>query len=427
MTDKHNLLKKLVYSGARDKNLIISDMVLDRISYELAVIKKLSFTDYFILFSRIIEICNGLNLLRSYGRNSAANSIVNYCLDITKINPIDENLIFERFINPKQKHLPDIDIDIPMGYQKSIIELLKQKYPEYYSYYIAFSPQINSDYIDVFYKNTAYKKHPCGIIITTKKLINSTFLHEEQEFYIATDGLNDPIFENKFDILELDYLNKLQLIANEIGDKYHPYKLPLNDKQVFNYFTTENLDDVFQFSAPSLKHIFAQFKPSSIQDLSIINSMLRPDPIDYIQTILDFKLNYNERFHWSDVRVSEILKETYGFLIYQETFLNLSREIAGLGFSEAEGWRRKIMKDKTKTESIAFKSLFVNGCRENSSLKEDEITSLTNLVTDSLPMAFQKAHSLPYSIIGYWGCYYKLYFRKQFDHAFKSNNKFQLF
>jgi DNA polymerase-3 subunit alpha len=76
-------------------------------------------------YSRIIEVCNELNLLRSYNRGSAANSIVNYCLDITKINPIEENLIFERFILPQQIKLPDIDIDIPKGSQDIVIEKLK--------------------------------------------------------------------------------------------------------------------------------------------------------------------------------------------------------------------------------------------------------------------------------------------------------------
>ena len=113
MKDNHEKLKKLVYKGARDKKLVITDIVLDRISYELSIIEKQDFTDHFILYSRIIEICNKLNLIRSFGRGCSANSIINYCLDVTKINPIDENLIFERFISPQQKQLPDIDIDIP--------------------------------------------------------------------------------------------------------------------------------------------------------------------------------------------------------------------------------------------------------------------------------------------------------------------------
>jgi len=427
MTNKHEQLKKLVYKGASDKKLVITDTVLDRISYELYIIKKQGFTDYFILYSRIIDICNGLNLLRSFGRGSASNSIVNYCLDITKLNPIDENLIFERFVHPQQKQLPDIDIDIPMGHQINVIEKLKQKYPEYNTYFIAFSSKRGANFKDILYNGITYKKHPCSIIITTEKLINSTFLYEEQEFYLAFDIPNDPICVNKFDILELEYLNRLQLIVDEIGIEYHPYKLPLNDKQVFDLFTSGDLENIFQFNAPSLKQIFAEFKPNSISDLTVINATYRPGLQDYIPLIIRNKFNVEEIICPSDKRVTEILSETYGLLIYQETFLHLSKEIAGISFSEAEVWRKKIMGDKSNKEAIAFSPLFANGCREHSALNENEIESLTNIVTGMLRLTFQKAHSLSYSIIGYWGAYYKVHFRTQFDKAFSDSVRFQPF
>ncbi len=427
MTAKHEQLKALVYKGARDKKLAITDTVLDRISFELSVIEKQGFTDYFILYSRIIEVCNELNLLRSFGRGSAANSIVNYCLDITKINSIDENLIFERFISPQQKQLPDIDIDIPKGHQKNVIKKLKQKHPEYNAYFIAFSPQRETDYEVIVYNNIDYKKHPCGIIITPEKLTNSTFLYEEQEFYLALDGVNDPLYDTKIDILELEYLNRLQLIVNEIGEEYHPYRLPLNDQQVFDFFASGNLENIFQFNVSSLKRILSQFKPNSIHDLSIINAMFRPGLLDYIPVIIRNKFNVEERFCPSDIRVSEILKETYGYLIYQETFLHLSKEISGLSFAEADVWRRKIMRDKSNTEVIAFSSVFANGCREHSSLDEVEIEALTNLITGMSRLTFQKAHSLSYSIVGYWGAFYKVHFRTHFDKAFSNDIIFQTF
>ncbi|PKP35400.1 MAG: hypothetical protein CVU00_02665 [Bacteroidetes bacterium HGW-Bacteroidetes-17] len=200
-------LKEIVYKGASDKNLAITDIVLDRINFELLVIESLGFPDYFITYSRIIEMCNELNLLRSYGRGSAASSLVNYCLDITKINPLAGNFIFERFINSQQKNLPDIDIDIDIdivkGNQKKVVEKLKQKYPDYYTYFIAFSPQKDTDYQDVVCNDVTCKKHPCGIIITTEKITNSVFLYEEQEYYFVTDILNDPLYKSKSDIFEI--------------------------------------------------------------------------------------------------------------------------------------------------------------------------------------------------------------------------------
>ncbi|MBK7639350.1 MAG: hypothetical protein IPJ22_04665 [Bacteroidetes bacterium] len=424
MMTSQEQLKKLVYNGARSKKLPLTDIVLDSLNYELSVIEKQNFCDYFITYSRIIEVCNELNLLRSYNRGSAANSIVNYCLDITKINPIEENLIFERFILPEQIKLPDIDIDIPKGHQKNVIEKLKQKYPEYNAYFIACLLRRETDYKDVFYNNTVYKKHPWGIIITTEKLSNlNTFLYEEQEYYLALNQqAKDEIYDVTFDLVEQEVLNRLQIIVNQIGEKYHPYKLPLNDEKVFNLFTTGDLDNIFLFNFSILKPLLAQFKPNSIYDFSVIFAMFRPRFKDYIPTIIHNKFNGNNNYFHSDTRVYDILNETYGLLIYQETFLHLLNKIAGISFAEAELWRRKIMKDKSNTEINAFISIFNKGCKKNSTLNDIEMASLTNLIVNMINYTFPKTHSLSYSIIAYWCAYYKVHFRTHFDKAFSSNN-----
>lgn len=412
-------LKKLVYNGARSKELPLTDIVLDRLNYEFSIIDKQNLCNYFITYSRIIEVCNELNLIRTYNRGSAANSIVNYCLDITKINPIEENLIFERFILPQQKQLPDIDIDIPKGSQNIVIEKLKLKYPEYNSYSIAYLPHYDTDKINVCYNNNIYKKHQSGIIIATEKLSSlNTFLYEEQEYYLALNQTKDKIYDGKFDLIEQEVLNRLQLIVNQIEKKYHPYKLPLIDEKVFNLFATGNLDNIFQFDSPALKPLLAQFKPNSIYDLSIIFAMFRPGLKDYIPTIIHNKFNGNTHYFHCDTRVYDILSETYGLLIYQETFLQLAKEIAGISFAEAELWRRKIIKDKSNTELNAFFSVFNKGCKKYSTLNEIEMTSLNNLIVNMINYTFQKTHSLSYAIIGYWCAYYKTYFNTQFEEAF---------
>lgn len=427
MENKFEHLKQLVYEGAKNKMPDINDVVLDRISYELNTIKKLDFIDYFILYSRIIEVCNEFKLLRSYGRGSAPNSIVNYCLDITNINPIEENLIFERFIHPTQKQLPDIDIDIPKGWQKKVIEKLKQNYPEYYTYSIAFLPKSENDYEAIAYNNVNYKIHPCGIAITTQEIGYPTFQFSGQDFYLANDIQNDPYYYDKIDILELHYLNRLQLIANEVGNNYHPYKLPLTDKKVFKLFVEGNLENIFQFNVHSLKSILQNFRPNSIHDLSLINAMFRPGLTEQIPTVINLKFNTEQIFCPSDLRVSEILKETYGFFIYQETFLHLSKLISGISYSDAELWRKKIMRDRSNSELITFSSVFADGCRKHSTLTEIEIASLTNMITGGLRLTFQKSHSLSYSTVAYWGAYYKTYFKEHFDRAFNDEHKFQSF
>jgi DNA polymerase-3 subunit alpha len=420
-------LKRLVYDGAVKKSIVASDVFLDRINYELSIIQDLGFIDYFILYSRIIEICNKLNILRTYGRGSAANSLVNYCLDITKIDPLEENLVFERFILPGQSKLPDIDIDIPKGSQKQVIESLVKKYPEYEAYCIAFSPIHNLQYEDVVHQSNTYKKHPSGIVITKEKINNNLFLYSGEQFYLAENTSADYFYQRKIDLVELEYLNRLQLIVNEIGDDYHPYKLPLNDVEVFEFMTSGDLKYIFQFNSPPIKKILTEFKPNSIKDLTIINTMFRPGFQDYLPNVIRNKISTDEIICSSDLRVSEILKETYGVLIYQETFLNLAKEVAGIPYEEAELWRRKIFRDKSNDDLITFKSMISNGCRENSFLSEHDIGTLINIIFEVFGYTFQKAHSLSYSIVAYWGAYYKTHFKKQFDKVFNNKNNFQPF
>lgn len=291
------LLRMLIYKGARDKKLVLSNTVVSsRIAYELSIIERQGFTDHFILYSRIAEVCNELRLICSPGRGNSINSLVNYCLDITRVNPVTENLWFESFIYRDQKHFPDIDIDVPFGSRKTVIETLKQEHPEFNIYPIAIS--INS--------NIAI--HPCGVIITHKKLDNSTFLHKEQELYYSPDIHNEPIYKNnKVDILELSYLNRLQLIVNEIGEEYHPYKLPLNDEQVFNFFASGDLENIFQFDSPKLTEYLADVKPNSIYKLSSVYFKLMQRPATSIS--FSHSLSFTILSYWGCYYKTHFRKE----------------------------------------------------------------------------------------------------------------------
>jgi DNA polymerase-3 subunit alpha len=422
MKDSFIYLEKKVYQGAKQKKISITDAVLDQIKYELTIIKNQNFTDYFILYFRIIAICNELRIIRSYNRGSSANSLINFCLDITKINPLIENFVFERFILPNQSRLPDIDIDIPKGYKELLINKLNEKYPEYYTYYLALIPDDNnSTYKDIFLNKNVYKTHPNGIIITTKKISNAIYSNINKKYNVFLDDLHDKKNYNKCDFIELNYLKIFEIIIKKIGDKFHPYNLPLNDKKVFNLFKTGDLNNIFQFNKNSTKEICKEIKPDSIYDLSLINAMYRPGLIQLFPKIIFNKFNDWEKY--SDLRLNSILNETYGCLIYQETFLQIVNTIAGITYSEAEIWRRKIKNDQVQN----FEDKFYSGCRLNSSLKEAEIYSLLNLIKERREIFFQKAHSLSYSIIAYWAAYYKLYFNKEFDNAIRLNKDFEPF
>jgi DNA polymerase III alpha subunit len=422
---KDEYLKELVYEGAKKKNLTITDIVLDRIHSELSIIIDKEFTDYFILYYRIVEICNNLNLIRSYGRGSAANSIVNYCLDITKINPIEANLIFERFIRTDRTKLPDIDIDIPRGFKSIILDKLKEKYPEYNNYYIALPAEDCADntYHEFVHKNAKYKEQPFGIIITTDKLNESIIIHDNKEYYIVYDRTCDCYYENKIDLVELEYLNRITLISNELDPIYHPYNLPKNDKSVFDFLTNGDLSNIFQLNSDTPINTLKLFEPDSIEDLAIINAMNRPGAYDFLHTIIRNK-HFGNLMHLNfDKRLEVILDETYGLPIYQETFLQIANEIAGMSYRDAEIWRLKVSWnkwEKRNDENItnAFFTAFYEGCLANSTLSKRDAERFTYLIIPLIPYLFFKSHSLSYANISYWGAYYKKHFRQNFENAF---------
>lgn len=423
--DKIASLNSLVYKGAMSKQLEISDVVLDRLNNELAIIEKLNLIEYFIIYSEIIEICNTQNILRSFGRGSACGSLVNYCLDITKINPLQEGLIFERFLNPDISKYADIDIDIPFGYQEMIIGKLKFELPYHFIYNVAFLPTTGGEtYETIIINEVSYKKHPCGIIISPNKIPLPIGEFNNIEYYYTND-YNDirAIGNYKFDILEFDYLNKIELIVKLIGGEYHPYKLPITDKKVFDFFKHGDLCNIFQFNSNSMRKILYDFEPASIYDLAILNAMFRPRSIENIPSIVNNKRNGYVDLYQNDRRVGEILGETYGLLVYQETFMCLLNVIAGFSYTDADKFRR-ILFQNIKDEIVSeFRIKFKTGCRVNSSLNNNDIRQLESMILEQVPISFNKSHSLCYSTISYWGAYYKVKFEKEFDCVFNTQNK----
>lgn len=418
MKNNFELLKERVYNSNVFQTIEITDLILDRVNYELGVIQKLGFEDYFLLYSRITEVCNELNLLRTYGRGNAVGSFINFCLDITKINPLEENLIFERFINPELNIFPDIDIDIPNDTRKIIVERLKEKYPEYNTYFVVI-PSINSkNIIDTEPGSLRYVQHCCGVIISNEKLKNNTFFYNGEEYIKLTPG-EDALYDKRVDFVGQEYLKRIQLIVNIIGAEHHPYKIPLNDENVFDVFHSGETENIFHFFPSDLKEILKAFRPKSIRDLSVINAMYRPRAIDDLPNLIECKQN-RISYAWSDNRVADILSETYGWMVYQETYYLLFNEIAGISFSEIDIWRKRRYKDKEKNELKKFNEAFISGCRSNSTLHEQDIQKLWNLINSSFKVLFLKAHSISYSTVAYWGAYYKRYFRKTFDEAFKN-------
>lgn len=422
MKNSFRALKDAVFKGAVSKNIQLTDNYLDRINYELTIINDNGFSDYFLLYSYIINICNELNILRSYGRNTALNSLVNYCLDITKLDPVEHNLIFERFMLASQKQLPDIDIDIPFGFQDLVITNFKAKFPEYFVYYIAFKPQYESSYDDVIYDGLLLKKHPWGVVFTNEIITENTFSVNGYDHYYVKNTSSDPFYTKKVDLVGLGYLNKIQKIIDIIGDDYHPYKLPLYDPKVFKFLSTGDLENVFQVDKEQLPELLANFGTSSIQDLALIKALSHRSIAKYVPVSIAFTQNFIKFPLLSSSTINNVLSETQFLLVYQETFLQLCHIILDMDYDEAEKYRKAITKFNVLPENITlFKDTFKEKAIFANVLSENEVEQILEIIIATYFNALPKGHIFSYTIISYWGAYYKTYFSEIFSNVFQEN------
>lgn len=415
-------LKKAVFQGVSKKINTIDDNILDRLNYELSTIEQLDLSYYFLNYKVIVDICNDQGWLRSPGRGTASSSLVNYCLDITKINPIEHGLYFERFINSTHFAGIDIDIDIPTGKRILFIDLLAEKLPESEIHQFVLPPSNYSDEkVRYVHNGKEFIKHPCGILIADFNQFDDleNLEIENKKFCIINDyskGLRR-ISPFKYDIIENDYLAVLQQISSKLDDSDQLFNISTKDKATFNLLTTGQTENIFLFSDTELKPMLKAFQPSTIPEMAIINALYRPVLIEKIPMMFhNKKFGYDNPFS-SDARVGQLLSETYGLLVFQETLLDIVIQIAGFKATEAEYYLRVLCYKKNLVEINNFKQLFLAGCESFSSLtlEETELLAIT-LLTDG-PFTFQKSHAISYSLVGYWGAYYKTHFIKQFENC----------
>lgn len=426
MNSKISRLRKLVYDGAKAKQLTFSQALVERLDLELSTIVKAGCVDYVLVYKGIIDICNQHDLLRSPGRGSACGSLVNYCLDITKINPLEENLIFERFFNIEvTKHL-DIDIDIPMGKRGLVLEELKKAYPDYHINLVAFEPPKEGLETSIELNGVNYREHPCAIIISSKPCtsIPQAEIGSNRYYLIHEypEGMKK-LEAHKYDVLELDYLNRLEQIAAQLDPKFHPYLIDKNDPETLAFFSKGDLENIFQFTSKSLAQIVADLNPTRFQDLIIMNALFRPGAINNIQRVITNKNQGYHEFYPSEPKLAMILEETYGLIIYQETFMHIAVQVSRFSYTEADKYRRVLARNNDYNLIKEFKEKFEEGCKSNSLLTAVEIEHLTENCVQSMTHAFNKSHSASYATVAFWCAYYKTHFRDIFEGVFNVEGK----
>jgi DNA polymerase-3 subunit alpha len=411
----HNIdiLKQLVFKGVDEKKIEITQEVSDRISKELTVIEQNDLADLFIICTRIAEICRENQIVTSFGYSTSTNSYICYCLNITNIDPIAENLPFEIFFIENQNKT-NLGIQLAKGFQTKVLDILEFKYPEYHYYKIAFGNNTKLKYSQIEYNNKTYKIHPTYFYISKTELKQNVIIQDGIKYVFINNILRSNKYYKSISIVENIYLGQIQELVEVIGYQYHPNNINLNDVNVFQTFQNSEIEKIFGFDIIIYKLIFMHFKPKSLNDLAIARAVYMPNNLHYVDPLKEYNGKIDFPFEKKDLTIYKIFKETKGMLVFSETFLYLFDYFIGLTLEDAEKIRRECLEEKDFIPLT--KLIFKNKIK--TPFDFSEIISVMLYFENRLYISKPKGKFLTDAIISYWAAYYKLYFFKEFVNIF---------
>ncbi|MCL1936083.1 MAG: DNA polymerase III subunit alpha [Defluviitaleaceae bacterium] len=471
---KVEYLKKLCIDGIYKKYEKITKDLEIRINYEIDVINNMGFVDYFLITWDFVKYAKENDIMVGPGRGSAAGSLVSYCLDITNIDPIKYNLLFERFLNPDRISMPDIDIDFCFERREEVINYCIKKYGENkVAQIITFGTMaargvirdvgrvLNVPYEKVdnlaklipkelnitiekslvlnkhlynFYKNDSEIKflidtakkleglprhistHAAGIVITEKNLDDYIPLNKNDG--VVTTGYTMSNLE-EIGLLKMDFLGlrTLTVIKNCIAEikrtrniQIDIYKLNLDDRNVYSLISSGNTEGVFQMESRGMKSFLKELLPNCFEDIIAGLSLFRPGPMDFIPKYIHGKNGGN--IDYLHPELIPILKQTYGCIIYQEQVMEIVQKLAGFSLSRSDLLR--VAMSKKQADIMEFeRENFISGCLQNQISKE-----ISNRIFDEMQdfakYAFNKSHAAAYALIAFQTAFLKKYYPLEF-------------
>ncbi len=457
-------LYKLMYAGLnRRLNMQITDAYRQRLEYEFKVISDLDFVDYFLIVWDIIKFCRKNDIYVGPGRGSAAGSLLAYCLGITSVDPIAHDLLFERFLNPMRKTMPDIDLDFEDTRRDEIINYIFERYGEDYVCQIgtlstfqakssfreiakvygvsqnqikeiakqidgniSFKQNIaensklrklidnNSTFkyiLDYIYKIEATPKnksiHAAGIIISDEPIYAYTSVSNH------VSDVDSKVLEKqglvKFDILAISNLRHLHNIEMEIASKYNRKydfnNLNMEDSDVYYAIGDGLTNFVFQLESKGMIATLRKFRPKSFSELAVILALYRPGPMEYIDEYIERK-NGKVKVHYIDDSLEYVLKPTFGIIVYQEQIMEIVKILANYDYGQADMFRRAISK-KDKILLSEQLNQFVKASVNNGYSQSVAIEAGKRILAFA-NYGFNKAHAVSYAKISYALMYYKI-------------------
>ena len=469
-------LPQLCLAGLKKRlNGDLKPVYVERLKHELQVIHQMGFEDYFLIVYDFIRYGRQKGIYIGPGRGSAAGSLVAYCLGITMVDPLQYNLLFERFLNAERVSMPDIDTDIPDIHRQEIIDYVYQKYGEQHiANIITFdtlaaravlrdvgkamdiskreidmivglipqtpkitlekayeqkeklrvllnaSPQLMeyfnmSKRIEGLPKNKSI--HAAGIVMSGKPIEDVIPTIQMAEGMKTTQFVGNYLEERgliKMDFLGLKNLTTIDEIVQMIhkhNPDFHILSIPLNDAKTYRLFAQADTIGVFQFESDGMRNLLRKMKPNCFEDIIAALALFRPGPKDQINTYLEGRKNPASVVYPSK-ELKPILKETYGVTIYQEQVMLMAQIAAKFSLVKADILRKAISK-KNEEELAGLRQEYVLGCKENG--YSDETASLLfDLAEKFAGYGFNKSHAVAYGLVAYQLAYLKANYPLEF-------------
>ncbi len=458
--DAFDYLVELCEKGLERRYDKIGAELQERLKFELKTIKEMGFADYFLIVADFIDFARRNGVSVGPGRGSAAGSLVAYSLGITDIDPIRYDLLFERFLNPGRKSMPDIDIDFAVEGRERVINYVREKYGnDRVAQIITFgtmaaraavrdagrvlevpygvvdkiaklipegpgqnlddclkpgsdlkvsydSDPVTREIVDLARPLEGLTRqdsiHAAGVVIGAAPLMEVVPLQQkgvDQEI-VTQFSMNtiEALGLLKMDFLGLRNLDVIDKAVSLIGGGLDIGTIPLDDKKTYAMLARGEANGVFQFESSGMREALRQVKPTVFEDLIALVALYRPGPMQYIPTYAKRK-NGQEQVTHIDPRLKEITGTTYGISIYQEQSMEIAKQIAGFSPAEADDLRKAIGK-KIHALMASLKGKFLEGCASNG-VTPQVANQLWSDLEQAQDYSFNKSHAACYALIAY--------------------------
>lgn len=471
VTDNAKYFHDMCYKGLYQRyGESPSSETLERIDYELEVITKMGYVDYFLIVWDYVRYAKEHDIPVGLGRGSGAGSICAYCIGITGIDPIKYNLLFERFLNPERVSMPDFDIDFCIEGRQKVIDYVTQKYgSDRVAQIVTFgtlgakasirdvgrvmglsysfcskvanyvpnklnvtigealkeSPEFNLAYdtdpkvknlvdmavrVEGMPRNTS--THAAGVIISALPISDLVPIKKNDDVIVTqyTMGTLERLGLLKMDFLGLRNLTVIKDCEDSVKKRFPDFDInaiPIDDVGVYSMLSSGKTLGVFQFESAGITDVLVKLVPKSIEDLIAVVSLYRPGPMESIPTYIENK-HHPDKVTYKTPQLKKILEVTYGCIVYQEQVMEIFRSLAGYSYARADIVRRAMSKKKHDV-MLKERESFISGCEDNG-ISQEVANSIFDEMVSFSSYAFNKSHATCYAHLSYQTAYLRCYY-----------------